>query len=93
MTRFIAISLTVCVRFLAHFPLRWLHAAGAPLGWLVYGASTSYRRRFQATVAQAGGPWSPARGANAVVGLRFVTSEIAAGCAELLAYGTAVRIE
>ncbi|MCY3004254.1 MAG: YbjQ family protein [Planctomycetota bacterium] len=34
-----------------------------------------------------------ARGANAVVGLRFVTSEIAAGCAELLAYGTAVRIE
>lgn len=34
-----------------------------------------------------------ARGANAVVGLRFVTSEIASGCAELLAYGTAVRIE
>ncbi|MCC7015195.1 MAG: heavy metal-binding domain-containing protein [Planctomycetes bacterium] len=33
-----------------------------------------------------------ARGANAVVGVRFVTSEIASGCAELLAYGTAVRV-
>ena len=33
-----------------------------------------------------------ARGANAIVGLRFVTSEIADGCAELLAYGTAVRL-
>jgi uncharacterized protein YbjQ (UPF0145 family) len=34
-----------------------------------------------------------ARGANAIVGLRFVTCEIASGCAELLAYGTAVTIE
>ncbi|MFM7296557.1 MAG: heavy metal-binding domain-containing protein [Planctomycetota bacterium] len=34
-----------------------------------------------------------ARGANAVVGLRFVTCEIAAGCAEMLAYGTAVKLE
>jgi uncharacterized protein YbjQ (UPF0145 family) len=34
-----------------------------------------------------------ARGANAIVGLRFVTCEISSGCAELLAYGTAVTIE
>jgi uncharacterized protein YbjQ (UPF0145 family) len=34
-----------------------------------------------------------ARGANAVVGLRFVTCEISDGCAELLAYGTAVTLE
>jgi uncharacterized protein YbjQ (UPF0145 family) len=33
------------------------------------------------------------KGANAVVGLRFVTSVIAGGAAEILAYGTAVKIE
>ncbi len=33
-----------------------------------------------------------ARGANAVVGLSFATSEIASGCAEFLAYGTAVKL-
>jgi len=32
-------------------------------------------------------------GANAVVGVRFTTSVIAGGAAELLAYGTAVVIE
>lgn len=32
-------------------------------------------------------------GANAVVGLRFTTSLLSAGAAELLAYGTAVTIE
>lgn len=32
-------------------------------------------------------------GANAVVGVRFVTSMVAAGMAELLAYGTAVVVE
>ncbi|MAF66102.1 MAG: hypothetical protein CMJ84_10665 [Planctomycetes bacterium] len=34
-----------------------------------------------------------ARGANAVVALRFANTEIAAGAAEILAYGTAVRVE
>jgi len=33
-----------------------------------------------------------ARGANAVVGVRFVTCEIAGGCAEMLTYGTAVML-
>lgn len=34
-----------------------------------------------------------AMGANAIVGLRFASAEIMQGAAELLAYGTAVRIE
>jgi len=33
-----------------------------------------------------------ARGADAVIGLRFATSEIASGAAEFLAYGTAVKL-
>lgn len=32
-------------------------------------------------------------GGNAVVGVRFATSNIASGAAELLCYGTAVRLE
>ncbi len=32
------------------------------------------------------------RGANAVVGVRFASSEISAGAAEILVYGTAVRL-
>ena len=32
-------------------------------------------------------------GADAVVGVRFATSEIAAGAAEFLAYGTAVKLD
>ncbi len=32
-------------------------------------------------------------GANAVVNVRFATSSVAQGAAELLAYGTAVRVE
>jgi uncharacterized protein YbjQ (UPF0145 family) len=34
-----------------------------------------------------------ALGANAIVGLRFASAEVMQGAAELLAYGTAVRIE
>ena len=33
------------------------------------------------------------RGANAVVGMRFVTTEVGQTCSEILAYGTAVKIE
>lgn len=32
-------------------------------------------------------------GANAIVNVRFATSSVAAGAAELYAYGTAVRVE
>jgi uncharacterized protein YbjQ (UPF0145 family) len=31
-------------------------------------------------------------GANAIVGVRFITAGIASGASEILAYGTAVRI-
>lgn len=34
-----------------------------------------------------------ARGADAIVNVRFATSQIAAGAAEFLAYGTAVKLE
>jgi len=34
-----------------------------------------------------------ARGANAIVGLRFTTAEVMRGAAEILAYGTAVVLE
>ncbi len=33
-----------------------------------------------------------ARGADAIVGVRFATSEIASGAAEILCYGTAVKL-
>ena len=32
-------------------------------------------------------------GANAIIGVRFTTSTVTAGAAEILAFGTAVRIE
>ena len=32
-------------------------------------------------------------GANAIVNVRFATSSVASGAAELYAYGTAVRVE
>ncbi len=31
--------------------------------------------------------------ANAIVGFRFITSEISQGCTEILAYGTAVKVK
>jgi uncharacterized protein YbjQ (UPF0145 family) len=34
-----------------------------------------------------------AKGADAIVNVRFVTSQVMSGAAELLAYGTAVKIE
>lgn len=33
------------------------------------------------------------KGGNAIVNVRFVTAQVAQGAAELLAYGTAVRVE
>ena len=35
------------LRWLSRRPLRLLHAIGAVLGWLVYWASPSYRRRLR----------------------------------------------
>ncbi|MFN3862261.1 MAG: lysophospholipid acyltransferase family protein [Roseateles sp.] len=55
-------------RFLSRWPLALLHASGAILGWLVYGLSATYRRRFKANVAQAGVAWTEARPAIAAAG-------------------------
>jgi len=41
-------------RGLSLFPLWLLHAVGSLLGWLVFAASTSYRKRFIANATQAG---------------------------------------
>jgi KDO2-lipid IV(A) lauroyltransferase len=41
-------------RFLSIFPLPMLHALGSALGWLVYLASPSYRRRLRANLELAG---------------------------------------
>ncbi|MBL8278013.1 MAG: lysophospholipid acyltransferase family protein [Pelomonas sp.] len=60
--------MTQLFRLLSRLPLAVLHALGALLGWLVYLASATYRRRFQANVAQAGIPWAQARPAIAAAG-------------------------
>jgi KDO2-lipid IV(A) lauroyltransferase len=41
-------------RLLSHFPLPVLHAIGSALGWLVYLASPSYRRRLRGNLELAG---------------------------------------
>lgn len=46
--------LVLIFRFLSIFPLPVLHALGAALGWLVYLASPSYRRRMRDNMRQAG---------------------------------------
>ena len=41
-------------RFLSALPLWLLHAIGALLGWVAFGASATYRRRFLENAARAG---------------------------------------
>jgi KDO2-lipid IV(A) lauroyltransferase len=60
--------LTTLMRALAAWPLPLLHALGGALGWAVYLASPSYRRRFRANAQQAGVPWPRARGGIAAGG-------------------------
>ena len=69
---------------------------GAGLKNLVGGELTGYtelltesrREALQRMISQA-----ETLGANAIVNVRFTTSSIAAGAAELYAYGTAVTVE
>ena len=63
---------------------------------IVGGEVTEYTRlmsesREQATMRMM--EQAEAMGANAVVGMRFVTSMVMQGASELLAYGTAVVVE
>lgn len=60
--------LTTLMRLLARVPLRWLHAFGSLLGWLVFVASPRYRLRFRRLSWRAGVPWSRARPAVAAAG-------------------------
>lgn len=55
-------------RLLSLLPLRFLHAAGALLGWVVFLSSPVYRRRFRENARQAGLPFGQVRGAVAHTG-------------------------
>ena len=55
-------------RMLSGLPLGLLHGIGAALGWLVYGLSPTYRRRFRANTAQAGYSFAQVRPAVAHIG-------------------------
>ncbi len=46
--------MTLLMRWLSRWPLAWLHALGAALGWLTWVASPTYRRRLAANAALAG---------------------------------------
>jgi len=68
----------------------------ASLKNLVGGELTGYTELLQEAREDAIGRMSAqaeSLGANAVVNVRFATSSIAQGAAELFAYGTAVRVE
>jgi KDO2-lipid IV(A) lauroyltransferase len=63
-------------RFLSIFPLSFLHAAGAALGWLVYLSSPSYRRRMRDNMTRAGYashlPAAVAEAGKSIVELPFI---------------------
>ncbi|GAP38580.1 lysophospholipid acyltransferase family protein [Piscinibacter sakaiensis] len=56
------------LRVLAALPLAWVHRLGTLAGWLTYGGSPTYRRRFRAQVAQAGVAPADARAAVGAAG-------------------------
>ncbi len=64
------------LRVLSRCPLRLLHWVGGLLGWIPFIASTRYRRRIIANLAQAGlAGWGPVR--NAVRGIGAGALELA----------------
>ena len=42
------------LRWLARWPLGWLHHWGGAAGWIAYAFSPTYRRRFIENATQAG---------------------------------------
>jgi len=56
------------LRWMSRWPLWLLHAVGAVLGWISYGLSPTYSRRFDANAAQAGVARDLARRAIAEAG-------------------------
>jgi Kdo2-lipid IVA lauroyltransferase/acyltransferase len=68
--------LVLLFRFLSVFPLPLLHTLGSGLGWLVYLASPSYRRRMRENMARAGFaqylPQAIAESGKSIVELAFI---------------------
>ena len=66
---------------------------GAGLKGLVGGKLGSYEKLMEEARSEAieDDFQAEALGANAIVGVRFESTEVAAGAAEILAYGTAVK--
>ena len=67
---------------------------GAGLKGLVGGKLGSYEKLMEEARSEAIDQMvsqAEALGANAIVGVRFESTEVAAGAAEILAYGTAVK--
>ncbi len=72
------------------------HDIAAFLRNLVGGEVTNYTKLIAESREQAVDRMiedARARGANAIVAMRFATAEMMAGAAEILAYGTAVVVE
>ncbi len=61
-------------RLSARLPLFFLHALGALLGWLVYAASPTYRRRFRENIGLAG--ITPAQARKAIAGAGRLVTEM-----------------
>ncbi len=71
------------------------HDIGATMRVLVGGEVVEYTKLIAETREQALDRMideARSRGANAVVGFRFATAEVAKSAAEVVAYGTAVRV-
>ena len=58
----------VVFRFFSSLPLWLLHLLGAAMGWVVFAASPTYRKRFLANAALAGYSWAAVRAAVAQAG-------------------------
>src|SRR5918912_3877000 len=68
------------LRLLGRWPLRWLHRAGALLGWIVYLGSPIYAARMRANLA-ASGIFSDSRELDRAV--RACVAETGKGVAEI----------
>jgi KDO2-lipid IV(A) lauroyltransferase len=66
--------MTALFRLLARVPLRWMHAMGACLGWLVWWAAPSYRQRFKENAERAG--FTPAQYRPAIAAAGAMVSEL-----------------
>ena len=79
---------TVRTRHVGRDVLAWFkHLVGGEVEEYTKLLAESREQAIDRMVEEAG-----ARDADAIIGLRFATSEISAGSAEFLAYGTAVRL-